>query len=157
MRLFSTKSFKALGTLIYHKAALQTLAFAHARPVAGHHHRHQHQQQDDHHHHSHGNAGGGKEGGSRGAGILADTKGVTSSSCHNEQASAHGDEDDDNDEEDYNEAEKEEDDDDEDEEDMDAEEKARRSRWLVSGGKDGRVAVWELADLTARGKDRDRD
>jgi hypothetical protein len=34
---------------------------------------------------------------------------------------------------------------------MSGEEKARRSRWLVSGGKDGRVVVWALMDFTARG------
>ncbi|KAF8896230.1 WD-40 repeat-containing protein [Infundibulicybe gibba] len=37
-------------------------------------------------------------------------------------------------------------DEDEDEE-MSAEEKAARARWLVSGGKDGRVAVWALIDF----------
>jgi hypothetical protein len=33
---------------------------------------------------------------------------------------------------------------------MTGEEKARRSRWLVSGGKDGRVVVWELIDFATR-------
>ena len=36
----------------------------------------------------------------------------------------------------------------EDEEDeMTEEEKEERSRWLVSGGQDGRVAIWSLMDF----------
>ncbi|KAF8271203.1 WD40 repeat-like protein [Lactarius quietus] len=75
VRLFSTKSFKPLGTLVHHKAGtgIQALAFAHGR------------------------GGGGVD----------------------------------------------EDDDDE----MTMGEKARRARWLVSGGKDGRVVIWELMDF----------
>ncbi|KAI0272162.1 WD-40 repeat-containing protein [Russula aff. rugulosa BPL654] len=83
VRLYSTKTFKALGTLIYHKEALQVLSFARARP-----------------------------------GDCSDCS----------------DADDGNDEDD----------------EMSGEEKARRSRWLVSGGKDGRVVVWELMDFTTR-------
>ncbi|KAH9972079.1 WD-40 repeat-containing protein [Lactifluus volemus] len=82
VRLFSTKSFKPLGTLIYHKGAVQTLAFAHACP--------------------------------------------SPTRCHGQT------------------------DDDDDDDEMSAEEKVRRSRWLVSGGKDGRVAVWALMDFNAR-------
>ncbi|KAH9994758.1 WD-40 repeat-containing protein [Russula vinacea] len=39
---------------------------------------------------------------------------------------------------------------------MNGEEKARRSRWLVSGGKDGRVVVWGLMDFTAKGDSSSR-
>jgi hypothetical protein len=39
---------------------------------------------------------------------------------------------------------------------MSREEKARRCRWLVSGGKDGRVVVWGLMDFTARGDNSSR-
>src|SRR5882762_6630949 len=60
VRLFSTRSFKPLGTLIHHKAGVQTLAFAHARlpPVTGrryrrhrHHHCHDHDQHERHERH----------------------------------------------------------------------------------------------------------
>ena len=105
VRLYSTKTFKALGTLIYHKDALQALSFAHARPVAA--HRHQH----------HPGCGGEDN--------------VVEDDCSDADKGI--DEDDDEDDE------------------MSREEKARRSRWLVSGGKDGRVVVWALMDFTARG------
>ena len=37
-----------------------------------------------------------------------------------------------------------------DDDEMTGEEKARRTRWLVSAGKDGRVVVWELMDFATR-------
>jgi len=48
----------------------------------------------------------------------------------------------------------EEDDDDDDE--MSTEEKASRSRWLVSGGKDGRVVVWALMDFASEGHQKEQ-
>jgi ASTRA-associated protein 1 len=128
VRLYSTKTFKALGTLIYHKEALQALSFARARPAAAR-HRHQHYPIDT--------AGCGGEGGARVADISADT---------NASRSDDGDDDGGNNvvEDDCSDA-------DEGDDEMSGEEKARRSRWLVSGGKDGRVVVWALMDFTARG------
>ncbi|KAI0045871.1 WD40 repeat-like protein [Auriscalpium vulgare] len=38
-----------------------------------------------------------------------------------------------------------------DEDEMSTAEKTRRERWLVSGGKDGRVAIWELIDFSGKG------
>ncbi|KAI9439799.1 WD-40 repeat-containing protein [Lactarius indigo] len=78
VRLFSTKSFKSLGTLVHHKDGIQALAFAH----------------------------------------------VQDNTDINEGRGS-GDDDD----------------------DMTMGEKARRARWLVSGGKDGRVVIWELMDF----------
>ena len=135
MRLYSTKTFKALGTLVYHKDALQALSFARARPVAARHH-HQHYPIDG--------AGCGGEGGARVADISTDT---------NASRSDDGDDGEDNvdDDDDCGDADEGNDEDDE----ISGEEKARRSRWLVSGGKDGRVVVWALMDFTAR-EDRGR-
>ena len=73
VRLYSTKSFKPLGTLQYHKVACQAVEFAHS------------------------------------------------------QWTDQGDEDED-----------------------DEKEKARRSRWLISGGKDQRPTVWELMDFSKK-------
>lgn len=41
------------------------------------------------------------------------------------------------------------DEEDDDDDEMSTEEKASRSRWLVSGAKDGRVVVWALMDFAA--------
>ena len=158
VRLFSTKSLKPLGTLAYHKVAVQTLAFAHAwSPLAPHHHRDL----------PTGRAGAGRTG-KGGASdeqisLLAPDKSDAGKSG-DDDAIAGGDDaaDDDTDEgEDVGEGERgggdDDDDDDgqeedEDEDEMSAEEKARRARWLVSGGKDGRVAVWALMDFTRQGR-----
>ena len=129
VRLYSTKTFKALGTLIHHKDALQALSFARARPVDARHH-HQHYPIDS--------AGCGGEGGAQ----VADTSAETN-------ASRSGDGEDNVVEDDCSDADEGFDEDEDDE--MSGEEKARRSRWLVSGGKDGRVVVWALIDFTARG------
>jgi hypothetical protein len=110
VRLYSTKTFKALGTLVYHKDALQALSFARARPGAA-----------RHHHQPYPGCGGEDN--------------VVDDDCND--ADEGNDEDEDDDDE------------------MSGEEKARRSRWLVSGGKDGRVVVWGLMDFTAR-EDNDR-
>lgn len=132
MRLYSTKTFKALGTLVYHKDALQALSFTRVRPVAA---RHCHQ------HYPIDNAGCGGEGGARVADIPADTN--ASRSDDDDHGEDNVVDDDCSDADEGN-------DEDEDDE-MSGEEKARRSRWLVSGGKDGRVVVWALMDFTARG------
>ncbi|KAH9052959.1 WD-40 repeat-containing protein [Lactarius deliciosus] len=80
VRLFSTKSFKSLGTLVHHKAGIQALAFAHTR--------------------------------------------LSVAPACTEEGNA-----------DIDEGRGGRDDDDE----MTMGERARRARWLVSGGKDGRV------------------
>jgi hypothetical protein len=124
VRLYSTKTFKALGTLIYHKEALQVLSFARARPVAT---RHQHQ----HYPTESADCGGD---GTQVADISPDTN-RSDDGGDGEDKGDCSDADDGNDEDD----------------EMSGEEKARRSRWLVSGGKDGRVVVWELMNFTTRG------
>lgn len=128
MRLYSTKTFKALGTLVYHKGALQVLSFARARPVAT-----QHYPID--------RAGcGGAGGGGRVADISGDTN-----------ANRPDDGEDNVVEGDCSDADEGKDEGEDEDEEMSGEEKARRSRWLVSGDKDGRVVVWALMDFTARG------
>ncbi len=139
VRLYSTKTFKALGTLIYHKVAVQSLAFARAHPVAARRH---------HQHFPTGSTECGEEGGAPVAGISADSIASQSGDCND------GEEDvvvadDDYDDSGCGDV-------DEDGDEMSTEEKARRSRWLVSGGKDGRVAVWALMDFTARKDNEDR-
>ena len=115
MRLYSTKTFRALGTLIYHKETLQALAFARACPAAA---RHRHR------HFPTGSAAAGGESGALGSGDGDDAE--------EDDVDSDGDGNDGDDDE------------------MTGEEKARRTRWLVSGGKDGRVVVWELMDFAAR-------
>jgi ASTRA-associated protein 1 len=130
VRLYSTKSFKALGTLVYHKDALQAIAFAHASPVAA---------PNTHQHFSTtSSGGGGEEDSAPGTGVLA---GSRTSGRPSDGDDGEGDVVDDGDDGGGSE---------EEDDEMNGEEKARRSRWLVSGGKDGRVVVWGLIDFTAR-------
>ena len=135
VRLYSTKTFKALGTLIYHKDALQALSFARARPVAT---RHHHQQFPT------DSAGCGAQV----AGVSTDTYASQSDDGDDGEDNVVGDDCGDVDEGN---------DEDEDEDDeMSEKERVRRSRWLVSGGKDGRVVVWALMDFTTRQDDDGR-
>ncbi|EIM90838.1 WD40 repeat-like protein [Stereum hirsutum FP-91666 SS1] len=85
IRLYSTKSFKPLGTLRYHKDSVQALAWAHSPTTK------------------------------------AQTRTQTKT---RKQTQAR-----------------------EDEDEIDEGEKEKRGRWLISGGKDGRVAIWELMDF----------
>lgn len=86
IRLYSTKTFKQLGTLDYHKNGVQALTFARI-----------------------------DEGGS---GVAPGWTGEG------------GDEDEDEDDDGFSSSEIE-----------------ARKRWLVAGGKDGRVSIWELMDF----------
>lgn len=79
VRLYSTKSFKPLGTLAYHKKNCQSIAFARAQPAP--------------------------------STLPADA----------------GDE--------------------ESDDEMTEQEKIDRTRWLVSGGQDSRVAIWSLINF----------
>ncbi|KAH9064031.1 WD40 repeat-like protein [Lactarius vividus] len=130
VRLFSTKSFKSLGTLVHHKAGIQALAFAHARlsvPPASpgqHCRRHHHRRHSHHHHHE-------QEQEQRHASATDGGEAAETDSC-TEEGNA-----------DIGEGRGSGDDDDE----MTMGEKARRARWLVSGDKDGRVVIWELMDF----------
>ncbi|KAI0255015.1 WD40-repeat-containing domain protein [Lactifluus subvellereus] len=130
VRLFSTKSFKSLGTLICHKAAVQALAFASACPVSARRRCYRVPV---------GSGGGGGSDGGEGRRVIPDTRTTAGTSDVDASGSSAG-QDGDGDSED----------DDDDDDEMTSEEKARRSRWLVSGGKDGRVAVWGLMDFNAR-------
>jgi hypothetical protein len=163
VRLFSTKSFKALGTLIYHKATVQALAFARAFPVTGLHHHHPHSCYPAKS--SVGGDGGSGDGrdvtGTRP--LAADTRDTHKSGddddydgdCDDQgDGDCDDDYDDDNnimvsndDGEELGKGEGDNDGDYDDDDEMSAEEKARRSRWLVSGDKDGRVVVWALIDF----------
>ena len=84
VRLYSTKTFKPLGTLSYHKKSCQAVAFARSEPR------------------SIGSDGGGER--------------------HEEDEDEYGDE-------------------------MSEVEKEERTRWLVSGGQDHRVAIWSLIEF----------
>lgn len=171
VRLFSTKSFKALGTLIYHKAAVQALVFARAYPAVARPHHHHFR----HHRHPRDPAKIAKSGAGGSVGnvgvpntyILADTREPGRSGDDDDDGGDAGadvdavDHDDDkiavdnDDNDDQEEGGGEEEGDDEDD-DMSAEEKARRSRWLVSGDKDGRVVVWALTNFTSEGHQKER-
>jgi len=137
VRLFSTKSLKPLGTLVHHKAAVQTLTFAHAwPPVTPHHHR-----------------GDLPTGGASGARIgCLSAAAADQSGSGDSDTVAGGDDADDTDDTDVDDDGDGDEEEDTDTDEMSAEEKARRSRWLVSGGKDGRVAVWALMDFTREGR-----
>jgi len=182
VRLFSTKSFKPLGTLNYHKAAVQALAFARAGPVAARLHRPRPHHQDHlghhHHHHPRDSANSGAEGGSGTVpGTTCSLRDVRDSGRSGDGDGDRGDDDqvdnqddkimpvgaDGGDEKETREGEErevaeeeadEEDDDDDDE--MSTDEKAGRERWLVSGGKDGRVGVWALMDFAREGHQKGR-
>jgi len=194
VRLFSTKSFKALGTLIYHKAAVQALAFARARPVAVRPHSlHPHHRDHLGHQYHHrpcdlANSAAGGGGGGSGSGLAPGTtacplRGVPDSGRSGGDDGDGGDGDrvldydnqDDGritsgdggkadeearegEEEKEGEGEggKEGDGEDDDDDEMGTEEKASRSRWLVSGGKDGRVVVWALMDFASEGHQKER-
>ena len=80
IRLYSTRTLKPLGTLVYHKSGCQSLVFANLHSLVP-----------------------GRD-----------------------------DERDDNDDDD----------------DLNEKEKRERSRWLVAGGKDNRVSLWELMSFT---------
>lgn len=124
MRLFSTKSLKPLGTLVHHKAAIQALAFAHVRlPTTHRHHQRRHHREQKEYDQGRERQAGATDGGD-----------VTAASGTTEGDTVE-----------FGEIAEDEDEDDEDE--MTMGEKARRVRWLVSGGKDGRVAIWELMDF----------
>jgi len=149
VRLFSTKSFKSLGTLVHHKAGIQALAFAHARLSVAqsalfrqhccrrHHHtrhRHYHHQQKQYRQENggqcHANATDGGGAAAEETGTEADKADIEED--RGRRACGDGNEiDEDGDEDD----------------EMTTGEKARRARWLVSGGKDGRVVIWELMDF----------
>jgi hypothetical protein len=166
VRLFSTKSFKALGTLIYHKAGVQALAFARACPATA----LRHDQHPAIISARRDGGGGGDCGDVPGTrSLAADTRDASRSGYdddnggnyddHNDDGDRDCDDDDDDDnditvrdsdgqEEDQGEG----NDDDDGGDEMSAGEKARRSRWLVSGAKDGRVVVWALMDFRGEGR-----
>jgi hypothetical protein len=172
VRLFSTKSFKALGTLIYHKAAVQALAFARACPVTALRHHDQHHSRHSAKISARGDGDGGDCGDASGTrSLAADTPDASRSGDHDDNDSDRDDHDDDDghrdcdDDDDNditvrnNDAEEEgegEGDNDEEDDEMSAEEKARRSRWLVSGAKDGRVVIWALMDFRGEGRQKER-
>jgi hypothetical protein len=130
VRLFSTKSFKPLGTLVHHKAGIQALSFAHHVPTTKTPARRHHHGRHRHHHHAHPQP----EEERHASATDGVNEAVYSSNSTEEDTTdigggVVGEEDDDDDDE------------------MTMGEKARRAQWLVSGGKDGRVVVWELMDF----------
>jgi hypothetical protein len=135
VRLFSTKSFKPLGTLVHHKTAVQALAFTtatHVRllPTAQRRHRHHHQRHHSHDHHLQQKEDHGRQ---RHAGATDGGEADSRAGSEEDRADIGGGYEIDDDDE------------------MTMAEKARRARWLVSGGKDGRVVVWELMDFSMGG------
>lgn len=101
IRLYSTKAFKPLGTLDYHKNGVQALTFARNTPPSP---RPSQTQSTE------------------------DNVGFHLSPTPASAEEGAGD-------------------DDEDEEFNKSEIEARK-RWLVAGGKDGRISIWELMDFT---------
>lgn len=87
IRLYSTKSFKSLGTLDYHNDAAYAVAFAHPHSVS-----------------------------------------MTEDASNRQDDENTDDENDENDDDGW-----------------EAEDSKRREQWLVSAGKEGRVAFWELS------------
>ena len=140
MRLFSTKSFKPLGALVHHKAGIQALAFAHhvhilPKPTptntpTQHRNRHHHGR---HRHHHYPHLGLQPEEEDQRHPCATDGVGEAAACCSSSAEEdttdiGGGDEAEEDDE-------------------MTMAEKTRCTRWLVSGGKDGRVVVWELMDF----------
>jgi len=102
IRLYSTKTYKSLGTLDYHKDGIQAMTFARSTPPIS---------------WPSQNQSGVDRGGSR--------TGVTPTSVGGGDAAG----------------------DDEEEDEFGNSEFEARKRWLVAGGKDGRISVWELMDF----------
>jgi len=137
VRLFSTKSFKPLGTLVHHKAGtgIQALAFAHVlhygfpTDPGGQHCRcrsHNHRRHRHNHHDEQLDPQASRKAHASAADADSSTEEDT---AEGREGRGGGGVDEDDDDE------------------MTMGEKARRARWLVSGGKDGRVVIWELMDF----------
>lgn len=94
IRLYSTKSFKALGTLRYHKTSIQCIALAHPTEI------------------------------------------TETASKRTEELSTRVYEEE-NEDSDYDE--------------ISASDREKVSRWLIAGGKDTRVSIWELMSFEAAG------
>jgi len=102
IRLYSTKTFKSLGTLDYHKDGIQATTFARSPPPI-----------------SCPSQNQSREG--RGE----PRTGVTPAPVGEGDAAGDGD----------------------DEDEFSRSEIEARKRWLIAGGKDGRISVWELMDF----------